>query len=209
MTVLQQQCLLAYLGYSPGVIDGKAGSNTTSAIKSFQQDYSLTADGICGNQTEKMLIGVVSGTVAKAEKQAISDNVSDNVSDNGSPKTGTFWDSIRYFRREEFRCKCGGKYCNGFPAEPDRQLVELCDRIRSKIGKPLNINSGLRCPTWNQMQGGVATSNHQKGIAADLSGAAPAELKSAAESIMGNTGGLGLYNWGIHVDVGNYSRWNG
>lgn len=23
------------------------------------------------------------------------------------------------------------------------------------------------------------------------------------------TGGIGLYDWGIHVDVGKYSRWNG
>ena len=29
-----------------------------------------------------------------------------------------------------------------------------------------------------------------------------------AEMIPGR-GGIGLYSWGVHVDVGKYSRWNG
>ncbi len=162
MTVLQQQCLLTYLGY-PCAIDGIPGEETTTQTKKFQNDYSLTPDGICGPITEKMMIGVVSGTVAKKEKQAISDNVSDN-----STQTGTFWDSIKYFKREEFKCKCGGQYCNGFPAEMKEDVVRIADDARAHFGKPAHVVSGLRCKVWNQMQGGVGNSQHMYGEAIDL-----------------------------------------
>ncbi|MCI6228203.1 MAG: DUF882 domain-containing protein, partial [Clostridiales bacterium] len=59
--------------------------------------------------------------------------------------------------------------------------------------------------------GSAKNSNHIKGMAADLhcNTATPADMKAAAEAVMGKTGGIGLYKWGIHVDVGKYSRWNG
>ncbi|NOJ30012.1 MAG: hypothetical protein DA328_07580 [Nitrososphaeraceae archaeon] len=40
------QRMLAILGYSPGIIDGKFGPKTESAVKQFQQDDGFTADGI-------------------------------------------------------------------------------------------------------------------------------------------------------------------
>ena len=46
MTVKQIQCLLTYLGYSLGAIDGADGKNTQAAIWAFQADYGLTVDGI-------------------------------------------------------------------------------------------------------------------------------------------------------------------
>lgn len=41
--------------------------------------------------------------------------------------------------------------------------------LRDKIGKPIHVNSGYRCPELNKAIGGVPTSQHQKGEAADLS----------------------------------------
>ena len=105
--------------------------------------------------------------------------------------------------------------CGGFPVEPDEKMVRTVDAIRAKLGKPIGIvdsgGSGVRCPEHNTTVGGVATSYHLKGMAADLhcTTATPAEMKKAAEVVMGKTGGIGLYDWGIHVDVGKYSRWNG
>ena len=61
MTVKQIQCLLTYLGYSPGAIDGIEGRNTQGAIRAFQADYGLTVDGIPGAATQKMLIGAIAG----------------------------------------------------------------------------------------------------------------------------------------------------
>ena len=42
---------------------------------------------------------------------------------------GDYWDEIEFFDREEFRCQCGGKYCNGFPTEPHEATVRFADAI--------------------------------------------------------------------------------
>lgn len=41
--------------------------------------------------------------------------------------------------------------------------------LRDKLGLPIHVNSGYRCPELNKAVGGVPTSQHQKGEAADLS----------------------------------------
>ncbi len=41
--------------------------------------------------------------------------------------------------------------------------------LRDKLGVPVRVNSGYRCPELNKAVGGVPTSQHQKGEAADLS----------------------------------------
>ena len=204
MTTRQIQNLLDYLGYEPGVIDGVMGRNTQAAVRRFQADYGLTADGDPGAATQKMLIGAIAGTAVKAEKPESSD----------APKTGTFWDDIRCFTREEFRCQCGGKYCNGFPAEPAEETVRMADEIRRRAGVPLNVNSGLRCRQHNAEVGGVSNSLHTTGQAVDLGGnISPAKLHEIAAQVQAEKipgkGGLGLYSWGVHIDNGKYSRWNG
>ena len=152
MTVKQTQHLLAYLGYYTAQIDGIWGSQSAAAAARFQRDYgNLTVDGIAGEQTRKAL------------KQAVA------VGMPQKPEKENFWSHIRYWNREEFRCHCGGKYCDGFPSEPDRTLVELVDDLRSKAGKPAHASSGLRCAVWNKIQGGVSNSRHLWGKALDFS----------------------------------------
>ena len=52
-----------------------------------------------------------------------------------------------------------------------RNLVDNClDVIREKYGKPITVSSGYRCPALNKVAGGVSTSQHTKGQAADLKG---------------------------------------
>ena len=205
MNVLQVQCLLAYLGYPVGIPDGVTGSQTRQAVKLFQAAEGLTADGDPGQETQTALLAAVAAgrmyTPAKVE--------------NAEP--GTFWDEIRYFRREEFRCQCGGKYCSGFPAEPVEETVRLADEIRRRAGVPLKVNSGVRCKQHNADVGGVWNSLHLTGQAIDLApiggNISVARLQEIAEQVqaekMPNRGGLGRYGWGVHVDNGKYSRWNG
>lgn len=38
-------------GYYQGTIDGKVGSRTKQALRDFQRDNGLAADGVCGRQT--------------------------------------------------------------------------------------------------------------------------------------------------------------
>lgn len=209
MTVLQIQCLLTYLGYNPGDIDGANGKNTIAAVKHFQADYGLPPDGIAGAQTTKMLIGAVAGTAVKMEKPVDAAE--------SEEKSGTFWDDIKYFTREECRCKCGGQYCNGYPAEMAEETMRLADEIRRRAGVPLKNNSALRCKQWNAHENGVPTSRHQYGQAIDLapigSNISVGKLQQIAREVMEEKipgrGGLGTYSWGVHIDNGKYSRWKG
>jgi hypothetical protein len=162
MTVKQQQHLLAYLGYYVGAVDGVWGTLSKTACKAFQKDFfqmDSKVDGICGAETEKALTHAVAyGMPAK--------KVETNVTTK--EETGTFWDDIKYWSREEFRCQCGGKYCNGFPAEPSEKLVRLADDVRGHFGRHGHRSSGLRCETWNSIQGGVSNSKHKFGKALDF-----------------------------------------
>lgn len=52
------------------------------------------------------------------------------------------------------------------------RLLELCrwilDPAREKYGKPIVVTSGFRTPFLNRLVGGVSTSQHMQGLAADL-----------------------------------------
>jgi len=123
-----------------------------------------------------------------------------------------WWDDIKYFKRSEFACKCG-KHCNGYPVEPAEDLVKLLDQIRAHFGKPCIVNSGIRCEKHNTAVGGASASQHLYGKAADIatiSGTTPAKMAAYVETLMPNSGGIGIYSWGIHVDIrSTKSRWNG
>ena len=208
MTIKQRQHLLAYLGYYGGLIDGDWGSGSRESCTRFQRTEGITADGYGGPETDRYLKKAVADDAFKP------DQVEDAADANGGDKTGTFWDEIEFFDREEFRCQCGGRYCNGFPEEPEEELVRTCDEIRRRLGVPISIvdsgGSGVRCPQHNANVGGVANSNHLYGKAADLhSSKSPHEMARVAEEVMGDTGEIGIYSWGIHIAVNcKYSRWD-
>lgn len=71
--------------------------------------------------------------------------------------------------------------CNVITTAAVRDAVkELVERVlqplRDRVGHPLRINSGYRCPELNKAVGGVATSQHVKGEAADIAAEDPHEL---------------------------------
>ena len=123
MTNVQKQCLLKYLGYYDGAVDGNFGPLSKMATAGFQDDYGLDPDGEFGSLTEAKILEAVAGTAKPVNAE-------------------NFWDGIKYFKREEFRCKCGGEYCDGFPSEPSSKLVSLADRIRDHYGVPMIVSSG-------------------------------------------------------------------
>ena len=144
MTVKQKQCLLTYLGYYEGGIDGIWGELSRSAARKFQKEQELEESGVLDNDAEQRLLEAVCGS----------------GQDN-------WWDDIRYFSRKEFACKCG-RWCDGYPTEMQRAVVETADRARAYFGAPAVIVSGLRCPQHNLNVGGVENSQHMYGEAVDF-----------------------------------------
>ena len=203
MTVKQQQCLLAYLGYYTGQIDGQWGRMSSAACRAFQADYGLTPDGICGTMTQKMLIGAIAGTAVKVERPAEAEHKATD-----KPKTGTFWDDIRYFTREEFACKCGGRYCNGYPAEMQEAVVKIADAARAHFGRPAHVISGLRCQKWNAHEGGVANSQHMYGEAIDLriDGVDSETLRQFVAKQPGHRWSYCINSTNVHFDINKVGR---
>lgn len=204
MTNIDAQHLLCVLIKDrPIQCDGIWGPQSRAAMANFQNRFGLPADG---ELTEE------SGT---ALRHAVAYWYDEVETDNTCGTDDDIWANSEFFDREEFRCQCGGKYCDGFPVEPDAELVRVCNEIRRRLGVPVTIvesgGSGVRCPQHNANVGGAGNSNHLYGKAADLhSSKSPQEMYRVAEEVLGNTGELGLYSWGIHVAVNcKYSRFTG
>lgn len=152
MTTKQVQLLLQYLGYAPGEADGVLGAQTAQAVTEFQKEQgSLSVDGIPGDETQAALKTAVAGDRFHQEQ----------------PEEG-FWEAISHFSKSEFRCRCGGVYCNGFPAQPQESLVRAAQQVRDYFGVPVTISSGVRCQTHNRAVGGVSNSRHLTGKAMDF-----------------------------------------
>ena len=161
------------------VDDGLAGPKTMAALKLYQQARGLNPTGRVDDATWDALMEESPSLPDREPVPEVGTTISKTETvDKGILTTGTFWDKIIYFKRNEMRCKCGGKYCNGFPAEPQQLLMELADRARKHFGRPAHVVSGLRCKQWNTIQGGVANSQHMYGEAMDIriDGVSAAEL---------------------------------
>ena len=52
-------------------------------------------------------------------------------------------------------------------------IDNILDPLRKAWGKPIRVNSGYRCPALNKAVGGVPTSQHMRGEAADITGGTP------------------------------------
>lgn len=151
MTAKQKQHLLAYLGFYKGQADGIWGSLSRQATQRFQDEFMKQTDGIFGPETEKRILAVI----ASGEEPKVTEP--------------DFWEEITNFHREEFRCTCGGRGCNGFPAEPRERLVRNAQAARSHFGAAVDVSSGVRCSLRNaELPGSAVNSLHMQGKAMDF-----------------------------------------
>ena len=83
---------------------------------------------------------------------------------------------MKYFRIQEFECKCGQCASTGsaqaMPSDVQTNIEALVnnvlDPLREAYGKPIYVNSGYRCEKHNKAVGGVPRSQHMVGEAADI-----------------------------------------
>ena len=155
MTTKQIQCLLTYLGYDPGQIDGIDGKRTQAALAAFRADYGMGAEG---------LVGAVAGTAAKVER----------------PQTGSWWDNIKYFKPDEANICCPCPRCVGKREYPTEALMRKADSIRHELG-PMVVSSCRRCQEHNdELPGSAKNSRHIIGKAMDFNAlkSTPAQIEA-------------------------------
>ena len=163
MNVKDIQCLLAFLKkadgtrYYTGEVDGISGPLTRKALEDFQKDFGGLA-----------VTGEADADTGQALRHAVASGFPHRGPAPEDNSGSSWWDEIEFFTPEEMACKCGGKYCDGFPHAIQPLLMQILDRARRWSGDPIVIVSGLRCPEWNRIQKGVANSQHMFGEAADV-----------------------------------------
>ena len=122
-----------------------------------------------------------------------------------------------HFSVAELSCRCGCGYC-----APSADLITLAEEIRAILGKPMIVHSCCRCARHNAEVGGKKDSKHLTGHAMDFSvqGMSPAVVRAyilnayACRGQLSLLGGIGLYKWGVHIDIdkaadGHLRMWEG
>lgn len=82
---------------------------------------------------------------------------------------------MKYFTIKELERSATAKRLGIDNTAPQRVVTALkslvdnvLDPLRETWGSPITVSSGYRCPRLNKAVGGVATSHHLRGMAADI-----------------------------------------
>jgi len=102
------------------------------------------------------------------------------------------------FKVREFACRDGSDPIFIAPV-----LTEVLQAIRSHFQQPVTVCSGYRTPGYNKKVDGAVYSQHLCGSAADIQvkGISPADVAAFAETLLPDSGGIGVYPTFVHVDV--------
>lgn len=158
LSVRERQEKLKFLGYYKGAIDGIEGVKTKRAYLDLQKWGFFRAkdkDGKYGNNTEKLLLSAY----------------------NVKKYTKNF-----DIKKDKLYCRCKGKYCTGYPAVMQVDLLKNLQAERDKWGAT-TVTSMLRCKTWNKQQGGASASRHLTGKAVDFKNKHTLTLKNRKDVI--------------------------
>ena len=105
---------------------------------------------------------------------------------------------MRYFKLEEFDSPDElGSGCN-----MSQEILSMLDAARKIYGKPMRITSGFRTKTHNKKVGGVESSSHLKGLAADIACSESIDRFDMIRALL-EVGfkRLGVAGTFIHVDI--------
>lgn len=111
-----------------------------------------------------------------------------------------------HFNSTEFACHCG---CGA--SAVSAELIIVLEDVRTHFASPVTIVSGRRCGKHNAAVGGVPSSQHRLGTAADIRVASvtPAAVASYLEKMYPGRYGIGRYATFTHIDVRkSAARWS-
>jgi len=106
----------------------------------------------------------------------------------------------RNFKIEEFACShCGAN-------ETKEELVSLLQDLRDRLGVPVLITSGYRCPEYNaQVSATGKTGPHTTGLAADIAVDREAACNLLEQALQMPFRGIGINQKGngrfVHLDI--------
>lgn len=186
-TIKRKQRLLSAMAgldgkaYYSGPIDGIDGDETREAARRFAADYGLATSPVSDSDTTDM-----PGW--------------DNVLVFSRAIDGNRY-LTKNFRVKEFACQDGSD-----PIFIHPQIPTWCQLVRDTFGYPFTPNSAYRTVSHNAKPevGGSARSLHLYGKAVDIpakGSTTPQMLYDFFDALLGNSGELGIYAWGVHVAV--------
>lgn len=125
----------------------------------------------------------------------------------------------------EVECPCGCRSVEEHPDIMDNYLIQGFERVRGHVNRPVHVNSGYRCPSYQAKRRAIEIetkkelfgmteeelvvrrliwhsldSPHCKGLALDIRVDGLESIKLFAIVIHKGFTGVGLYPWGCHVD---------
>ncbi len=117
-------------------------------------------------------------------------------------------DLSEHFDRSEFECSCS---CGQDTV--DAELIKVLEDVRTYFNRPVNINSGNRCESYNKSIGGSPNSQHLRGRAADIT-VEETPVDVVHEYLFQkylDKYGIGCYTLFCHIDTksGGKRRWGG
>ena len=182
-----QERVAAYHGRGGLVLDGVFGPATDAAVKRFQQEYGLAVDGIAGSQTYGQIYALQDADCTPA-----------HFSYSELNQCNSTW--------------AGGPLSASATKSNAREVMWKLEALRHGLGDhPIRITSGFRSYSCNNAAGGVSSSRHLYGDAADMGNLSHSLCTIAREArsygfygILGP--GFPNHNDHIHVASKNGSR---
>ncbi len=110
------------------------------------------------------------------------------------------WSEIKYFTKAELACSCCGE------CRMDMGTVQRLDDMRAYVNHPIIVNSGYRCPAYNNKVSSTGFDGpHTTGKCADLS-VSIHRARNFVEQCVQRFSGIGIKAHGdvagrfVHVD---------
>jgi uncharacterized protein YcbK (DUF882 family) len=115
-------------------------------------------------------------------------------------------DLSEHFSKSEFACQCGCGYGTRV-GDISQELLNILERIRIDIDRPMRVSSGCRCTRHNATVGGVPNSAHTRGVAADIFVSDGGHRRRLMDlGVKHHVPGIGIAKTFVHYDVDTVKR---